>query len=57
MENLFSNVKPKTKDLYFANLQRLNGGKDIDINNLDFLEDLVREVVQIDNIVKKKFVH
>jgi hypothetical protein len=40
MENLFSNVKPKTKDLYFANLKRLNGGKDIDINNLDFLEDL-----------------
>lgn len=42
MENLFSNVKPKTKDLYFANLKRLNGEKDIDINNLDFLEDLDR---------------
>jgi len=51
MENLFSNVKPKTKDLYFANLQRLNGGKDIDINNLDFLEDLDR----VSNFLNDKY--
>jgi hypothetical protein len=40
MENLFKNVKPKSKALYIANIKRLNGGKDVDIDNLDFLENV-----------------
>jgi len=40
MENLFKNVKPKSKALYIANITRLNGGKDVDIDNLDFLENV-----------------
>lgn len=40
MDNLFQNVKPKSKELYISNIKRLNGGKDVDINNLDFLEDV-----------------
>ena len=44
MENLFKNVKPKSKDLYISNLKRLNtgitGSETLDINNLDFLQDV-----------------
>lgn len=44
MEGLFQNVKPKSKDLYISNLTRLSnalaGTDRVDLNNLDFLEDI-----------------
>jgi hypothetical protein len=40
MNNLFQNVKPKSKELYISNITRLNDGKDVNIDNLDFLEDV-----------------
>ena len=47
MENLFKNVKQKSKDLYISNIKRLNAAitgadpkEDIDLDNLDFLKDI-----------------
>ena len=44
MEGLFQNVKPKSKDLYIANITRLSvalaGNDRVDLNNLVFLEDI-----------------
>jgi hypothetical protein len=44
MEGLFQNVKPKSKELYIANITRLSnalaGTDRVDLNHLDFLEDI-----------------
>lgn len=39
METVFQNVKPTSRKLYIANIKRLNGGLDVDIDNLNFLSD------------------
>jgi len=52
MEGLFQNVKPKSKELYISNITRLSVAISktdrIDLNNLDFLEDIDKLVARVE---------